>query len=139
MASLFKMGNIDYTRFITMSSYKVNSKPITKEYVDVNQVTHKEFIRNKVSGSFTLKFYDDRSYPDVLTTKTAVENYQDFFDAYNSLRTPNGLIEIEVYLNNRNETKKIKAYMEMEPSNTLPYMNDGSKSYDGFDVTITER
>jgi hypothetical protein len=29
--------------------------------------------------------------------------------------------------------------MEMEPSNTLPYMNDGSKSYDGFDVTITER
>jgi len=139
MAILFKMGNTDYTRFITIPSYKVNSKPVTKEYTDINQVSHKQFIRNKVSGSFTLKFFDDNSYPDVLTTKTAVENYQDFFNAYNNLKSANGLIELEVYINNLNQTKQIKAFMEMEPSNTLPYMNDGTKSYDGFDVTITER
>lgn len=139
MASLFKMGNVDYTRFITVPSYKVTSKPVTKEYEDINMVSHKQYVRNKVEGSFTLKFFDDKSYDENYNSYTAAENFQAFFDAYNSLRSSNGLIEIEVYVNNLNTTKTIKAYLDMEPSNTLPYMNASGKDYDGFDVTITER
>jgi hypothetical protein len=138
MASLFKMGNVDYTRFITVPDYKVTSKPITKEYTDINQVSHKEFVRNKVSGSFTLKFFDDMAYDEAYNGKTAAQNFQDFFTAYNSLRAANGLIQIEVYVNNLNTTKKIQAYMDMDPANTMPYM-EGGKEYNGFDVTITER
>ena len=136
--SLFKMGNNDYTRFITMPSYKVNSKPVTKEYQDVNMTTHKEFIRNKVSGSFTLKFFDDSSYDEAYSGRTAAQNFQEFFNDYERQRAANGLITITVYVNNLNTTKQIQAYMEMEPADTMPYMN-GGKTYDGFDVTITER
>ena len=138
MASLFKMGNVDYTRFITMSSYQVNSEPITEEYEDVNKLSHPQFIRNKISGSFTLKFFDDMSYDEAYNGKTAAQNYKDFFSAYNSLRAANGLITIEVYVNNLDTTKTIQAKMKMDPKNEMPYM-DGGKSYDGFDVTITER
>ena len=136
--SLFKMGNKDYTRFITVPSYKVTSKPVTKEYSDINQITHKEFIRNKISGSFTLKFFDDSSYSEVETHKSAAENFQEFFEYYQQLKSNSGLITITVYVNNLNSTKEIQAYIDMEPSNTMPYMNSG-KSYEGFDVTITER
>lgn len=136
--ALFKMGNKDYTRFITVPSYKVSSKPITKEYQDINGVTHKEFIRDQISGSFTLKFYDDSSYEDVSTTLSAADNFQEFFDEYQRLKQKSGLITITVYVNNLNITKEIQAYMEMEPANTMPYMN-GGKSYDGFEVTIKER
>ncbi len=136
--SLFKMGNKDYTRFITVPSYKVTSKPVTKDYTDINGVTHKEYIRDQISGSFTLKFFDDNSYDDVSTSLSAAENFQEFFNEYNRLKQRSGLITITVYVNNLNTTKEIKAYLEMDPSNTMPYMN-GGKRYDGFDVTIKER
>ena len=100
--SLFKMANVDYTRFITMPSYKVISEPVTEEYTDINKISHAQYIRDKISGSFTLKFYDDSAYEDVETTKTAAENFQDFFDAYQTHRQPNGDITIEVYVNNLN-------------------------------------
>ena len=138
MASLFVMGGVDYTRFITVPSYKVVSKPVTKGYEDITQTSHKQFVRNKISGSFTLKFFSDSSYDDVSTHRSAIENFQNFFDSYNRLKSANGLITITVYVNNLNVTKEIQAYMEMEPADTMPYM-DTSKSYDGFDVTITQK
>lgn len=134
--SLFVMGDVDYTRFITVPNYKVTSSPVTKEYTDINEVTHKEYIGDKISGSFTLKFFDDASYDENYEGKTASENFQDFFNAYNQLRDANGLIEIQVYVNNLNATQTIQAFMDMTPKNTLPYM-EGGKEYDGFDVTIT--
>lgn len=137
-ASLFKMGNKDYTRFITVPSYKVYSEPVTKSYEDINKLTHDEYIRDQIKGSFTLKFFDDNAYDEPYAGKTAVENFQNFFSEYQRLRQSNGDIEIEVYVNNLNITKTITARMKMEPTNTMPYMNAG-KSYDGFDVTITEK
>lgn len=136
--SLFKMGNVDYTRFITMPSYKVVSKPVTKEYKDVNEVTHAQYIRDQISGSFTLKFFDDSSYEDVNTHRTAAENFQNFFSEYQRLKQRSGKIEITVYVNNLNTIKTIQADMDMDPANYMPYMNAG-KNYDGFDVTIKER
>ena len=136
--SLFKMGNVDYTRFITVPSYKVNSEPVTESYTDIRKVDHDQYIRDRITGSFTLKFFDDSSYDDVPTHKTAAENFQDFFSAYQTHRKPNGDINIDVYVQNLNTIKTITAKMKMDPANTLPYMN-GGKSYDGFDVTITER
>ncbi len=136
--SLFKMGNKDYTRFITLPSYKVNSEPITKSYEDINKIGHDEYIRDQIKGSFTLKFFDDNSYDEPYEGKSAVTNFQEFFSEYQRLRQYNGDIEIEVYVNNLNVMKTITAKMKMEPANNMPYMNSG-KSYDGFDVTITEK
>ena len=218
---LFKMGNKDYTQFITMPSYKVVSKPITKEYEDVNKISHKQYIRDQISGSFTLKFFDttkeidiapeningsfgnveknnlfriekpnthilddsdrlhikeltkarakfyylDSKYPidgsayladceainkvklaNVIYTeykleildKKAADEFQEFFNNYQELRLKSGLIQITVYVNNLNTIKTISADIEMDPANTIPYMN-GGKEYDGFDVTIKER
>lgn len=135
---LFKMGNKDYTRFIKVPSYKMNSKPVTKEYSDINQVSHAQYVRDQIKGSFTLKFFGDSSYDEAYEGKSAVTNYQEFLSEYQRLRQLNGDIEITVYVNNLNALKTINAKMEMEPANTMPYMNSG-KSYDGFDVTITER
>ncbi len=138
MASLFVMGGVDYTRFITVPSYKVVSKPVTKDYEDITKTSHKQFVRNKISGSFTLKFFSDSSYEDVSTTKSAIDNYQSFFDEYNRLKSANGLVTVTVYVNNLNTTKEIQAYLEMDPPDTMPYMDTG-KSYDGFDVTISQK
>lgn len=135
---LFKMGNKDYTRFIKVPTYKMNSKPITKEYDDINKINHSEYIRDQIKGSFTLKFFGDSSYDEAYEGKSAIDNYQDFLSEYQRLRQLNGYIEITVYVNNLNATKTITAKMEMEPANNMPYMNSG-KNYDGFDVTITEQ
>lgn len=135
---LFKMGNRDYTRFITVPSYKMISKPVTKSYSDINQVAHDQYIRDQITGSFTLKFFADSSYDDVYEGRSAVGNYQNFLSEYERLRQLNGTIEVTVYVNNLNAVRTINAKMEMEPANEMPYMDSG-KDYDGFTVTITER
>lgn len=135
---LFKMGNKDYTRFITVPSYKMISKPVTKSYSDINQVSHDQYIRDQIKGSFTLKFFADSSYDDVYEGQSAIGNYQNFLSEYERLRQLNGTIEVTVYVNNLNAVRTINAKMEMEPANEMPYMNSGKK-YDGFTVTITER
>ena len=122
---LFEMGGVDYTNSITVPSYKVNSEPVTEDYTNINKIKYAQYIRDKVSGSFTLKFFK----PEDMTS---------FFEAYQNLRERNGRITIKVYVMNLNQIKEIHADMKMTPADTMPYMS-GGKSYDGFDVTITER
>lgn len=124
MSALFKIGNKDFTNFITVPGYTVNSKDIYEEYSDGDHKFHRRPIRTRVSGSFQLSFSDKDDYIDFLTT---VKNS----------KTSEGTINATVYVNDLMETKTSVFFIEMEPANIIPFL--GIKKTDGLEITLEEQ
>lgn len=123
-SELFKIGTIDFTRFITVPNYEVNQLPVYKEWTDANHVSHHRKIRDRVEGSLTLKFF-------------TVEDYELFIRTVEENTTEDGYITATFYLNNKLRAYSGNFYFDFEPQNTLPFM--GYKNYDGFELEISER
>ena len=121
---LFDINGTDFTTFITAPSYKVNSLDVYEEWTDANKITHRDVVRTRVSGGFTLKF----------ETK---QEYDSFFTIYNTNKAPGGYITATLFINNLGTSLTKNVFLEMEPANTIPFF--GAKSYDGFEVTVRER
>lgn len=132
MSELFKIINkndgttmYDYTSNITVPDYQINKKPEYVEYTDCNYVVHRDIARAaKISGTFTL-YFDD------------VADIQAFFTNVENHTLTDGSVHCKIYVMNLMQLKDAYLYLEYTPSNTLPYM--GTKSHDGFQVTVTER
>lgn len=129
MASLIvlvgKTENLDLTRNIPTPEYNVQNIQNYVEWVDGNYSKHRHLTDTKVQGSFRLKFPTMGDYIRFVEFLKENESKED------------GSIVCEAYCNNRNEVKRIHAFLDYEPQNELPLMAD--KDYEGFDVTIEER
>lgn len=125
MSALLKIGtnNTDLTSFITVPSYVVNSKDIYEEYSDGNKKFRRKLIRKRITGSFSLQFSDP-------------EDYDAFVALIKSSRDNVGLIDAKVYVNNLDEVKTSKFYLEYELPLLRPVL--GIKSTELIDVTIEE-
>lgn len=121
---LFKMGEIDFTKCIKASTYKVNSKDVYNEWTDGNYKVHRDVVRSKVEGTFSLYFQ-------------TVEKEQEFFDTLNSLTGTGGHTPVSVYVNNHHEIRDIEVFIEIDPTNEKPFM--GLSEYEGFELKLTER
>ena len=122
-SSLFVVNGVDITRFITVPSYKVNEFSVSSEWTDANEVTHRDVIRKRVKGSFSVLFDNEKDYTDFL--KLIDEN-----------TTPGDYIIATVFVNNKNRTMTKNFFIDMEPQNEIPFM--GHRELDGFDVDIEE-
>lgn len=135
---LFKMGvgddAIDFTTNITVPNFKVNRKPVTEEYTDLNYVVHRETVRQRIEGTFTLKFY---SMEDETVNGVVLHGYKTFVDCFNNSLNGEGAVKATVYANNMLKAYEGEFYLDFQAQNTIPFF--GSKSYNGFDVTIKER
>ena len=122
---LLTINGTDYTNYITVPSYNVTQKMESTEWTDSNGTIHNDVYRRRVSGSFTMKFFDKDEY---LAFHSVIQN---------SIQT-DGSINIVAYVNNLNEKKSFRAFVKYDDlPNVLPYI--GATNYDGFTVEIKER
>ena len=121
---LVTINGIDITKYITTASYEVNSENIYEEWQDADYVTHREIIREKVSGEFELKFPSDGGHA-----------YAEFIELLKQ-NTASGKIPITVFVNNRNEYRTFNAYYEFAPTMRRNYMN--RKVYENADFELEE-
>lgn len=125
MASLIilkgKTNDLDLTRFIKVPNYKVQEVRNFTSWIDGNYNERRRITDTKVKGVFSLFFM-------------AKEDYFNFVDFIAENEDKNdGSISCVVYCNNRNTTKRVNAFLDFEPQNELP------KIENGFEVSITER
>lgn len=121
--SLFIVNGVDITQNITVPSYKVNEFSVSSEWNDANEVTHKDVIRKRVKGSFTVLFDNPTDYTN-------------FLQLIDENTTPGDYVIATVYLNNKNRVVTRNFFINMEPQNEMPFM--GRKELDGFDIDIEE-
>lgn len=116
---------LDLTRFIPVPEYNVNELTNSVEWKDGNRNIHRRITDRKIQGSFRLKFPTRDAY--IAFVEFLSRNRDELDDS----------ILCTVYSMNKNSTKAIHAFLDFEPQNELPLI--GKKSYDGFEVEISER
>lgn len=121
---LFRIGDNDYTQHITVPSYKVNKKKVTKEWTDVTKTKHKDVERTRVEGTFSMLFDD-------------VVELDNFLDDIENNTTSGDYIHASFYSNNTHEVVESDFFIEFELQNDKPYFR--LKHHEPFEVQIEER
>lgn len=121
--SLFIVNGVDLTHNITVPSYKVNEFSVSSEWNDANEVRHKDVIRKRVKGSFTVMFDN-------------ITDYNNFLQLIDENTTSGDYIIATVFLNNKNRVVTRNFFIDMDPQNEVPFM--GRRELDGFDIDIEE-
>lgn len=121
---LFKIGEADFTSFIMVPSYIVNSHDIYEEYADGNRKFRRKVIRQRITGKFSMKFADKSSFLQTISK-------------FKSAKDREGAITATVYVVNTNEVKTSKFFIEFEAADILPFL--GVKETDALEVTIEEQ
>ena len=96
---LFTVNSTDYSSNVNRRKYNVNSEDEISQWVDANHVTHGDLIRSKVSGSIVLLFIGATAYNAFVTSM-------------NTARGTDGKYAISVYVNNKNATVNINAFLD---------------------------
>lgn len=126
MAALFKIGEIDYTSHIVAPTYSVDLKPLYDEWVDANRITHREVVRKRIEGKFTMKFY-------------SISEYNEFLENLHDSETLGGYVICSLYANcTRTMYEDVEVFFELDLPNEEPFISSGGE-YEGFEVTVVER
>ena len=104
---LLKIGTTDVSANIVADSYSVYNQPVYKLYEDANGVTHKRFIRNKISGSFEMFFRTLTAYNNFVTLIT------------NATSATNFSVSCTVYDTKRSAAYTIDAFIDFKPTIAL--------------------
>ena len=122
---LFVINGNDYTNHIKVPTYKVNKVDVTDDWEDSNHVTHKERLRKRISGSFTMLFDD----------ATEIDAFSDIIEAMRDL-SDDGTITATLYLNNYHTTEETNVFIKYTLKNEKPIY--GIEQVEGFEVTVEE-
>lgn len=122
---LFKIGETNFTSFITVPSYKVNKNDVYMSWTDANHKQHRFLTRRQVSGSFSMLFDSVTDYNLFLSTIESKKNREGYI--------PN----CRVYCNNTNTVENVDLFIDFEVADILPVI--GTSDNESFEVTITER
>lgn len=120
---LFRIFDKDFTKYITVPSYAINSQSSYEEWQDGNGVTHRVHIRDRISGSFEM-YFDN------------LDDYYEFLDYVNESRQDEGYNSVSLYVNNYHEVAEADVYIKVEPANFEPKINE---QHDTVSVEIEER
>lgn len=115
----------DLSKHVPMGTYNVNVLEEFEEWTDSNYDIHRKLLRNRVEGTFNLKF-------------KSISDYEDFLTAITKARTTTGqnYITMNAFATNKGTNYTKKFYIEFTPKNDLPHMVDSKN--DAFTVTIKE-
>lgn len=110
---------------IPMGTYSVNMSEEYEEWTDSNYDIHRKLLRNRVEGSFGLKFKN-------------IADYEEFLNALSLAKstTQQNYIEVDAFCTNKGTSYNRKVYYEFAQTNDLPLMADAKNS--AFTVTIKE-
>lgn len=125
----YKENNVTKTynlsTHIPMGTYNVNMLEEYEEWTDSNYDIHRKLLRNRIEGTFDLKF-------------KSIADYETFLDVLTKAKTTTGqnYIEMDAFATNKGASYNKKFYYEFTPKNQLPMMADSKN--DAFTVTIKE-
>ncbi len=120
---LFTVNAKDYTPFIISKTYKVNRLDVYESWTDANGITHRVVYRQKISGSFDIKFINRSHYSQFLSDLGAVKN-----DGYHA---------VSLYLNNMLTSANANVFITMEPAMNAQYSDYPEMAK--FSVKVVER
>lgn len=125
----YKENNVTKTynlsQHVPMGTYNVNVLEEYEEWTDSNYDIHRKLKRNRVEGTFNLKF-------------KSIADYEEFLNVITKARTTTGqnYIEMDAFATNKGTKYNKKFYIDFTPKNDLPFMADSKN--DAFTVTIKE-
>lgn len=125
----YKENNVqktyDLTRHIPVGSYDVNMNEEFEEWTDSNYDIHRKLLRNRIEGTFGIKF-------------NSIAEYESFLNilALAKITTGQNYIEMNMFVTNKGQTYTKKFYYEFSPKNDLPNMAHGNS--EAFSFTIKE-
>ena len=105
--TLLKIGTTDVSSYIVADTYSVYNQPVYKVYEDANGVTHKRFIRDKISGSFDMFFRSLTDYTNFVTLIGSNTSATDFS------------VTCTVYDTKRSAAYTIYAFIDFKPTIAL--------------------
>lgn len=121
---LFILNGIDYTKNILMSTYKVQSVPVTKTWEDVLYCKHNDLLRWRIEGTFTI-YFDDK------------DEFDSFMTNLINARGEDNYTEATLYDNyNRNQAES-RFMFQISLENDLPYY--GNKKHGGYEIKVEEQ
>lgn len=103
---LLKINNVDFTKYINESTYKMNSESVYEEYTDANFRIHKSEYRTRITGEFMICF-------------TTISDYNDFLDALRAA-SDGSLVTATVYVGgNVNDIATSNFYFNLKSDKTV--------------------
>lgn len=121
---VFKIGNNDYSGKVIMDTYSVNKIPVYTSWEDANGITHRDVYRKKIEGEFDMEIMNLVEYQRFITD--VIEN-----------TTNGGYVPCVLAVNNTNEVVSAEIFINYSTVQTR--LNNYTKSYMAFTVTIEER
>ena len=122
--NMFILNDVNYTRHILMPTYKVQREAVTKEWEDATYTKHKDLLRWRLKGSFTI-YFDDKT------------EFDEFMDNLNNLRGVDNYIPASLYDNDTRTLKESYYDITISLVNDLPYY--GQKKHSGYEISIEEK
>ena len=100
------LGRKAFTDNVVGGSYAINSKDVFTSWTDANGITHREVIRQQVTGSFNLAFQ-------------TMDEYNDFVSYIQRSFEDDNYLQCEMTVNNTGEDKEFNAYITFTPSRDI--------------------
>lgn len=120
----FKIGNTDFSEHIDRQNYAVDNEEVTVPWTDINGTEHRDFVRTRLTGRFTL------GYSDAAAFAAAVA-------AISAAKAANGYASCQVYANNDGTTHTADCYLTLRGGAKYDFDND--RQWQTVDVELTER
>lgn len=122
--NLFVVGSTDYTNNIINESYDVQKTDVFETWTDANYKIHRETIRTRIEGSFTMRFL-------------SLASYQAFVSHMAQQKTSGGYYSCTIWSNNTQESNTAELFIEWAPK--AVQRPDLVMDYSEFTVNVTER
>lgn len=97
--NLFLIGTKNYSNNILNDTFSVHDEALFNEWTDGNYTTHRDYLRNKASGTFTMRF-------------RKLSEYEEFVNRLGNKRTSGGYYVCTVHCNNTNTTKTCNLFIK---------------------------
>lgn len=121
--ALVTINTFDLSPYIITPSYEMNKEDVYNEWVDGNGITHRNVYRTRITGEFSVKFWNRSAYASFLTALGGVKT--------------SGYYPMTVYINNTQTTEAANLFVEFGPALTAQYT--AGNEYERFRIRVEER
>ena len=123
-AVFFAIASQDLTDAVDIQNFDVNEEQVYTSWTDINGTEHRDFVRTRLSGRFTLGYSDAAAFASAIS-------------AISSAVATNGYASCSVYANNDGTTHTADCYLTLRGGAKYDFSND--RQWQTVDVELLER
>ena len=123
-AVFFAIASQDLTDAVDIQNFDVNEEPVYTSWTDINGTEHRDYIRTRIEGRFTLGFSDATAFASAVSTiQTALAT--------------TGHAQIQIFVNNDGTTHIADCYLEITGAAKWDFTN--LRQWQTLEVRVFER